>query len=438
MIKFHVSSILTPIILLFLTAVLGGCGAESPRSTPQSNETGDLFSASLSSRSDTSYSYKAIYPDDSLDPDSLVIGLDAAMSGDFAKSGVAIWRGIVLAVDELNESGGVDGRRLQIVVRDHRANPDRGVENIKSFAEQNQLLAVMGGMHTPVLMNELPVIHSENLISLVPWAAGTSIVDNDYDPNNVFRLSIRDEHAGPFIVEKLAKAGYERPALMLENTSWGRSNFKSLTSALNEHGLKESSVEWFNWGEPSFEDNITQAREKGADAIIFVGNAPEGATLVQSMTQFESDQRLPIVSHWGITGGQFFQQVESELSRITLHVIQTDGLLSPGGPNQQQFISRYCSRFDCSGKGSEAIFAPVGTSHAYDLVHLLARAANQSDTFTTNSIRRQLENLGRWQGIVRKYDRPFTHVNREALSISDYTLARYNDDGALVPAELDQ
>lgn len=86
---------------------------------------------------------------------NILIGLDADMSSASAESGEAIRRGIVLALDGINRNGGVLGRRLELVVRDHRGNPGRGIDNMLAFAQMNDLVAVVGGIHTPVALEEL-------------------------------------------------------------------------------------------------------------------------------------------------------------------------------------------------------------------------------------------------------------------------------------------
>ena len=117
-----------------------------------------------------------------------------------AQSGHAIKRGIQLALDEINQKGGVLGRKMVLLVKDHEGISARGVANFNAF-----LVAVMGGLHSPVALSELKVIHENRIIYLDPWAAATKIVKNDFHPNYVFRVSVNDEEAGPFLVNHIVK-----------------------------------------------------------------------------------------------------------------------------------------------------------------------------------------------------------------------------------------
>ncbi len=366
----------------------------------------------------------------------VIVGLDADMSSGSARSGEAIRRGIVLAMEEINDRGGVLGRPLELVVKDHRGNPARGVDNIKDFAKVKNLAAVVGGLHTPVALAELKAIHENRIIYLDPWAAGTPIVDNGYDPNYVFRVSVRDQYAGGFLVDKALEMGHKKIALLLEQTGWGRSNERSMTAALEARGLKPVTIQWFHWGSRDLSRQIQAAREAGADIILLVANAPEGAVAVKSMAALPADQRIPILSHWGISGGDFFKRTGESLKAVHLAFLQTYSFLAPAFPERaEKVVAAYTKKFPDSPT-VEAIFAPAGTAHAYDLIHLLALAIEQAETIDRPKVRDALETLEAYRGLVRDYRPPFTQDRHDALTADDFKLARYTEQGAIVPFEV--
>ena len=64
----------------------------------------------------------------------LVIGVDADLSAVAVEGGVAITRGVELAAEEINASGGILGRPVRVVVKDHRGNPPRGIHHLNQLA----------------------------------------------------------------------------------------------------------------------------------------------------------------------------------------------------------------------------------------------------------------------------------------------------------------
>ncbi|MBX2809467.1 MAG: ABC transporter substrate-binding protein [Cellvibrionaceae bacterium] len=366
----------------------------------------------------------------------IIIGIDADMSAVAAEGGEAIYRGAQLAVNQLNQRGGVLGRSLTLSVRDHRGNPARGVANIQFFAEQPDVVAVIGGVHTPVALKELPLIHEKKIIYLGPWAAGTAIVDNGYQPNYVFRLSVRDQHAGHVLVQHAKRRKFNKIGLLLERTGWGRSNEASMSAASAHQGLDIVAVEWFNWREKTMAAQVESLLTQGVEAILLVANAPEGAEIVNYMASLPADRRVPLISHWGLASGAFTQLTGvAVLQAVDLSILQTYSFLSPAYPERSNsLLSAYRKTFD-EEVSAKSIPAAVGVVHAYDLVQLLAVAIAQANTTERAAVRDALETIDTYAGVFKQFQQPFSAVNHDALTHDDYIMSRYDDQGYLVPIE---
>lgn len=366
--------------------------------------------------------------------DPVIIGLDADMSSSSAQSGEAIRRGAAVAIAEINAAGGLLGHPVDLVVRDHRGIPARGRDNVEDFAAMPGLLAIIGGAHTPVALDELETIHQRHIIFLVPWAAGTTLVENGYNPNFVFRVSIRDESAGGFLVRKAEEAGYRAPAMMLERTAWGRSNERAIVAALNDNrNLRLARTEWFNRGTHSLDDAVDRVLAANADVILLASGAPEGRLLVRAMAARTPAQRLPILSHWGIASGGFVRETGPAAETVDLRVLQTMLFARPPFPDRvSRFFATYRKLF-ADATTPAAILSPAGTAHAYDLVRLLAMAVRQAGTLDRPAVREAMEHLGRHQGLVRDYDPPFTPERHDALTADDFQLGRFTSGDRIVP-----
>jgi branched-chain amino acid transport system substrate-binding protein len=144
-------------------------------------------------------------------------------------------------------------------------------------------------------------------------------------------------------------------------------------------------------------------------------------------------ERLPVISHWGITGGSFYQEVGEDLKKVDLMFLQTCSFLNPPNPKKAKaVIAAYQEAFpEC--RSAKDIFAPVGTAHAYDLVHLLALAMEKAGTIDRAAVRDALECLPEYSGLVRRYDPPFTPDRHDALNARDFCMARYDVKGVIVP-----
>ena len=360
--------------------------------------------------------------------DEILIGIDADLFAGSSPSGYSIKRGTQIAINEINENGGLLGKRLRLVSKDHSGISARGIMNIEYFSQLKNLVAVIGGIHSPVALSELELIHQKKIIYLDPWAAATNIVENGHNPNYVFRVSVRDEYAGPFLVNQALKK-HKNIALLLENTGWGRSNHKSITSALKDKGIKPATVQWFNWKEPNLYQQLFAVRNSNAEAIILVSNAPEGKTLLKNMV--ENNITIPVFSHWGVTAGDFGKDAKEELTVIDLKALQTFSFLKPKNKKTKIFVNKYFDELELDKKGN--IDAPVGTAHAYDIVHLLALAIQSANSMDRVKIRKALENIPSYDGLVKNYRRPFTENDHDALDVNDFFLTKYDEEGRIIP-----
>jgi len=195
-----------------------------------------------------------------------------------------------------------------------------------------------------------------------------------------------------------------------------------------------STVQWFNWGSRDFSEQLDQFYHYSTDAILLVANAPEGANFVDQYIKREGSQ-LPIISHWGIAGGKFVQLTGVDnIQKIDLTVLQTFSFANNDAPIAEKVIQYYRSLFDFNGQPHQ-IPAQVGVAHAYDLVHLLSLAVQQANSVESGHILKALESNINYNGLVKHYAPAFTSVNHDALSLDDYILSKFDENGFLLPIE---
>lgn len=363
----------------------------------------------------------------------VIIGFDAEVGHVTSTSDDAIRMGILTAISEINAAGGVlGGRPLELVIKDHRSVPARGIKNIEEFAEIPDLIAVMGGKFSPVMQEEVSILHEKKMILLSAWGAADNIVDNGHTPNYCFRLSLKDSWAIQTMLNHAAKKRTKRFGVLLPTTGWGRSCEKAIKTHLAAHPeLNATTVQWYMWGDKSLLDKYEAARNSGAEAIILVANESEGSILVKEVAALPQEKRLPIISHWGVTGGNFTKLTGEAINQIDFSVVQTYSFFDNHREQKlKQFYKTAGQLFKISRP--EDIPSPVGMAHAYDLTHILALAADKAGTTDRSKIRTALEQVRNYDGLIKAYPRPFTAERHEALEPGDLFMSRFRSDGAIL------
>lgn len=363
------------------------------------------------------------------------IGLDAEFSQKTSSSGQAVQQGIQIAIDEVNAAGGVlGGRKLELVTRDNRSVSAIGVDNLRELAKMPDLVAVFGGKFSPIYIECLPVAHELGIPLLDPWGSADQITDHGYRPSYTFRLSLKDAWAGTAFM-RFAKQRYKavRLGVLLPNTAWGRSNQAAIGKAAAAAGVSLVGQRWYNWGDSSLIAQYSELRAAGAQAVILVANETEGALLVREVAALPQGQRLPIIAHWGVTGGDFARLSEGGLQQVDFSVIQTFSFVGRNTPAARRVVAAMQGRYGVAT--ADRIKSPVGVAHAYDLMHLLARAIDEAGGTDRRRIRNALEQLGPYDGLVQRYAKPFAADRHDALSPSNIFFARYTADDKLIPIE---
>lgn len=176
------------------------------------------------------------------------IGLTAEYGLNNSRSAQAVEFGIRVALKEINDRGGVlGGRPIILETRDDRSVPARAVQNLKDLAALPNMVAVFGARFSPVILEMLPVAHEMGILLMDPWGSADEITENKYIPNLSFRLSLKDRYAMPFLLDEAAKRGFSRVGLLVPNTGWGRSNFRSAEDYVNRQAnIRISRTRWYN------------------------------------------------------------------------------------------------------------------------------------------------------------------------------------------------
>ncbi len=360
--------------------------------------------------------------------DTVKLGLVAAMSGQSAKSGEAIVRGLSVAVDEINAKGGLLGKKVELLVRDDESNPAKGVVAARELVQREKVVAMFGGLDTPVSLAIVPFANQSKVPFMGVWAAGTPITRNGAAENYVFRVSAVDELVNIAMLDyALKKYQAKKPGLILVNNAWGESNEVGLKKALSVKAIAAAGIEKFEGNDVDVVPQLTRLRGAGADVLFMVGNVGPSAQVVKSLDRMSWN--VPIVSHWGPAGGRFSELAGPSAEKV--HFIQTysfSGKLSPKGEGVLAALKKKYPEI----KTLADITPAVGIANAYDAMHLTALAIAKAGVGDGVKIRQAFYEIDSYEGLIKTYKKPFTPQNQDALGPADYIFTFFKG-GEILP-----
>lgn len=381
--------------------------------------------------------------------DSLRIYIDAdySLAWQVAQS---IEQGLMAALS--TRAFAVGANSFEIVPLDHRANSRRSWANIERFIADEQGLVVVGGMHSPPYIRHLADINENGVPMLLAWSANGSLTRySGGETNWIFRVSVDDSQAGPFIARQMVANDCERIGLVVLDNGWGQGNHQAMTTALQGHGITTvfDATMATEIGPARASQIATGLAENGATCLGIVGNDGTTAQVIEAI--YAGDIDLQVFSHWGPLGGNFSQLTTHEMREaVDLQVIQTCGL--EAGRRNDAMLETALEQARGLGQTYQElsdISAPAGFVHGFDLGLILMEAVAQAQTDDRwyigaaprrHALRDALEDLQTpVSGVLRHYAPPFSQVSEanpnghEGLSGADLCMAAMDQTGRLIP-----
>ncbi|HWI99056.1 MAG TPA: ABC transporter substrate-binding protein [Burkholderiales bacterium] len=358
---------------------------------------------------------------------TIKIGLVTALSGQSARAGEAITRGLQVAIDEINAKGGVLGRKLELLRRDDESIPAKGVIAARELYFKEKVAVLIGGLDSPVALAIVPIANENKLPFMDPWAAGTPITKNGAKDNYVFRVSAVDELVDRAMLQYAQKTHNARkPGMILVNNPWGESNEKGLTAALAEKKMNAAGIEKFEGNDVDVVPQLSRLKSAGTDVLFLVGNVGPSSQVVKSLDRM--GWMPPIVSHWGPAGGRFTELAGPSAKNV--HFVQTYSFFGNQSPVGQKVLKALMAKYpDIKGAGD--VTPAVGVANAYDAMMLSALAIQNAGSTDGRKVRDGYYKIGRYEGLIKNYDKPFTPENHDALTENDYVWAQFIDNQIL-------
>ncbi|MBF0155621.1 MAG: ABC transporter substrate-binding protein [Magnetococcales bacterium] len=303
---------------------------------------------------------------------SLPVALIGSMSGPEAEAGLALSRGAELAIDEINESGGLDRFRLQAEVFDDAGSPEKAREIAGKIAREGRHVVVIGGNSAPVAEALSAALSGEKKLPFLTTAAGGTAISQGGDWS--FKTALNDGQQARFM------ANYNRNVLnrklvtiVQEETPFGDALARGFQETYEKFGTSIPIVWSFAPGNDeaaTFQAVIDQIKaSRDLSAIFLAMGSAEAAHFVKLAR--EGRLRNDIVGPDTLASNLFVRGlvdlVGEENAADYLHdtYVTSSLIWDTAGEAAQGFKNRYRSRFD----GPPDWVA----SQAFDAVHMAAR-----------------------------------------------------------------
>jgi branched-chain amino acid transport system substrate-binding protein len=195
------------------------------------------------------------------------VGYLPALTGPSSSTGVGITRGTQLAVEEINAAGGINGRQLELVVRDTQSDPTKAVNASAELTNQEKVQVVFGPLNSGESLAVVPLLARSNTLQVHPcWV--DSLVDTQKYPM-CFRNAPTNQQIGGaanrYVVEVLTR---KKVAVISDTTGYGTASVNAYVPMLKAKGadvVYQGNVDAAN---PDLKPELLRMQSAGAEAIM--------------------------------------------------------------------------------------------------------------------------------------------------------------------------
>jgi branched-chain amino acid transport system substrate-binding protein len=213
----------------------------------------------------------------------IVLGMLIPQSGSEAAVGPYMQNAAQMAVDEINEQGGVLGRKLELKVADDACDPQTAVAGANKLVTEGIAVSV-GGYCSGATLPTLPVFGKANIPMIIPAANSQELVDQRL--KHVFLINGTGAQQAAAAVKWITKRGAKNVALVHDNTSYSKDIAVRTQQILDEPGGPETAiVEAVTPKESDYSANVTNILAKKPDFVYWTGYFQEGGLLTRQLRQ---------------------------------------------------------------------------------------------------------------------------------------------------------
>jgi len=296
--------------------------------------------------------------------DPILIGVSGPLTGQYAQYGAQWKKGFDLALDEINASGGINGRPLAYVFEDTQSDPRQTVTVARKFVADERIVVEVGDFSSAASMAASPIYQAAQMVQ---FGFTNSHPDFTKGGDFVWSNAVNQKDEMPLLADFLRDLGLKKIAVLHLNSDWGRTAKDLLVEAIKQRGGEVVGSEAYLADEKDFRSAIVRLRGANPDSIALISYYPDGAQLTRQIRQ--AGITLPIVA-----GGSIYSPKFLELGGADVNGVLTTVPFFPDDPRPlvQKFVKSFEAKF-----GAEP---DAYNGRAYDTIILLASVMRQFGT----------------------------------------------------------
>jgi branched-chain amino acid transport system substrate-binding protein len=330
------------------------------------------------------------------DSQTIKIGLQGPMTGDYAFEGIGFEKAVKMLVDETNSKGGLLGKQIELVIEDDAGDPTQAALVAQRLIDQ-KVIAVIGGYNSSATEPASGVYNEAGILHVTPSSTAVRLTEKGYE--RFFRVCFLDDRQGLFAAKFMKEVlGSSKIGILHDNSTYAQGLAEETRHYAGLQGLTVDYYSAINPSDQDFSPILTTIRGHNLDAIYFTGYFSQAGLLLKQSAE------LGLTVKW-VTGN-----ASNNPDMITIAGVQnaqgtyvtTEPLPKDlEYPEAKKFVSDYQAKYNEDPASVWTIMA----AEAFNVIKIAIEKTNSTDPkVLAEYLHKDLTNVNGFTGPVLGFD----------------------------------
>lgn len=356
--------------------------------------------------------------------DPIKVGAILAVTGGASFLGAPEAKTLEMMVEEINSSGGVLGRQVELIIKDSAASAEKALSFAKQLIEEERVLAIIGPSTSGETMQIKELCQKAEMI-LLSCAAAEAIVEPQ--AAYVFKTPQKDSYAAKKIFETMNDLGISKIGVVAANTGFGNAGSAQLAKYAPEYGIEIAISESYDASATDLTAVLTKLKGKGVEAVVNWSIVPAQSIVAKNMRQLGMDE--PLFQSHGFGNIKYVEAAGEAANGIIFpagRLLIAEKL--PDDHPQKDILVEYKTKYESEYNENASTFG----GHAYDAMLILMTAVKNAGTTEKEEVRSAIEQIKDLPGTGGMFT--ITPQDHNGLGMDSFSMITV-ENGEFVPYE---
>jgi branched-chain amino acid transport system substrate-binding protein len=310
--------------------------------------------------------------------DTVKVGIVLPLTGPQAKFGEIEKKSFDMALEEINAAGGINGKKLELVMEDDTGRPEVGRSVVEKLITKDKVVMLGGGYSSSVTFAVAGVCQQNKMPFLVNTGAADKITTSGWD--YIFRLNPPVSHYADAITTLLAeKVKPKTVAILYENSLFGTKGAQSFEETCEKAGYKVLLKEGYEHGGIDFKPVLIQIKQLNPDIVYMVSYIMDASLLMKQAKELKLTPKMFIGGAAGFTLPEFAKNSGVASENVISATLWHEVLPFPGA---MDYYNKFVAKFN---KPTE-----YHGAEAYAACYVIADVLKRAKSFEAADIKQAL------------------------------------------------